>query len=74
MNKEFEVHILSEERLVRAGAISRLFDSMLDQLKQLCEESLPASREFSIVKTKLEEACFFAKKCMANHSILPKNE
>lgn len=61
MNPEFEVHLLNEEGIQKAKAIAFLFDSMLEDLKPMC----PEGREFSLVKTKLEEASFFAKKSMA---------
>jgi len=64
MNKEFTFHKLTNEGMAQAKAIADLFDSLLDQLKHYC----PEGREFSLVKTKLEEACFFAKKAMANVS------
>jgi len=64
MNKEFEVHMLSDEGQVKARAIATIFDSCLTELIQYC----PDSRYLSIVRTKLEEACFFAKKAMAEHS------
>jgi len=63
-NKEFEVHKLSDIGLEKAGLIRDLFDTFLTALEQLLTTST-SSREFSIVKTKLEEACFFAKKSMA---------
>lgn len=61
MNKEFEVHKLNVLGLGRASAIAEIFDATLIAIKLLC----PAGRELSIVATKLEEACFFAKKAMA---------
>lgn len=68
MNPEFTFHLLNETGKEKAMKIANAFDHLLDQLKQLC----PENREFSIVKTKLEEAGFFAKKSMAkypaNHS------
>ena len=60
-NKEFEVHILNELGINKARIIAKEFDELLNVLKELC----PESREFSITKTKLEEASFFAKKAMA---------
>lgn len=65
MNKEFTVHILNEAGIDKAKRIANLFDAFLNDLKALC----PDSREFSIVKTKLEEASFFAKKAMACDAI-----
>jgi len=62
MNREFTVHMLNEQGKQKAGAIAQAFDECLDKLKAVC----PESREFSITKTKLEEASFFAKKSMAN--------
>jgi hypothetical protein len=57
----FEVHRLNEEGMQRAEAIATAFNECLKILKGIC----PDGREFSIVKTKLEEAAFFAKKAMA---------
>lgn len=62
-NSEFAVHKLNEEGFKKANAIRDYFDNILNILASegMCIEG----REFSIVKTKLEEACFFAKKSMA---------
>jgi hypothetical protein len=62
MNKEFEVHILNESGIQKARDLAGLFDGLLDKVVEL----VPAGRELSIVRTKLEEACFFAKKGIAN--------
>lgn len=64
MNPEFEVHKLNSIGLTTAKAIANAFDDLLEDLKLYCAPS----REFSIVKTKLEEACFFAKKAIATKS------
>lgn len=65
-NKEFAVHMLNESGKDNARLIAEIFDNALNSLKSICGEN---SREFSITKTKLEEACFFAKKAMASNSI-----
>jgi len=62
MDPLFEVHMLNETGKKNAKAIADSFDFCLQSLKTLC----PEGREFAIVKTKLEESCFFAKKSMAN--------
>lgn len=62
MNKEFEVHKLNERGFATAREIASNFDNLLSYLTENC----PAGRELSIVRTKLEEACFFAKKSIAN--------
>jgi len=64
MNKEFEVHMLTAAGKEKAAAIASTFDACLESLKLLC----PSGREMSIVRTKLEEACFFAKKAMASEN------
>lgn len=61
-NAEFRVHMLNAIGKQKAREIAETFDRCLDELLQLC----PPGRELSIVKTKLEEAAFFAKKSMAN--------
>jgi hypothetical protein len=67
LNPEFEVHMLNERGIERALNIAADFDLLLNSLAEV----LPKGRELSIVKTKLEEACFFAKKGMANQ---PENQ
>lgn len=68
MNKEFEMHMLNEQGKEKAKKIAEAFDLLLEtlcpsdvRLLALC----PPGRELSLVRTKLEEACFFAKKSMA---------
>lgn len=61
MNKQFEVHMLNEASKTKSVFIAGVFDKLLDALKFVC----PEGRELAIVRTKLEEACFFAKKAMA---------
>lgn len=62
MHKEFEVHMLNEEGKNNARYIALTFDKCLIDLLSVC----PMGRETSIMRTKLEEACFFAKKAMAS--------
>ena len=63
----FEVHRLNEDGLKKAAEIAEAFTELLGDLAMWC----PASREWSIAKTKLEEAAFFAKKAMAT---APENQ
>lgn len=63
MNKEFTFHKLNAEGMIKADLIAREFDRLLEALAPLCPSP---GREMSITRTKLEEACFFAKKAMAN--------
>ncbi len=62
MHPMFEVHILNETGKAKAVQIAEYFNSLLGGLSTIC----PEGRELAIVKTKLEEACFFAKKATAN--------
>jgi hypothetical protein len=63
----FEVHMLNESGKGKAVQIAGDFSALLGGLQLIC----PEGRELAIVKTKLEEACFFAKKAMAN---VPENQ
>lgn len=68
MNKEFAVHMLNDTGKEKAKKIAEAFDALLTTLQEaptLDERLCPPGRELSLVKTKLEEACFFAKKAMA---------
>lgn len=67
MDPLFEVHMLNEAGKGKATVIACKFFELLCELKVVC----PEGRELSIVKTKLEEASFFAKKAMAN---VPENQ
>lgn len=68
MRKEFEVHMLNELGKNDAREIAIAFELLLDTLESIAPVDC---REMSIVRTKLEEACFFAKKAMAN---IPENQ
>lgn len=63
MRNEFAVHMLNEEGKEKAKKIAQGFDDLMEGLELLCM----SGRELSIVRTKLEEACFFAKKAMATN-------
>jgi hypothetical protein len=63
----FEVHMLNEVGKGKASQIAGSFSGLLGELELIC----PQGRELAIVKTKMEEACFYAKKAMAN---APENQ
>lgn len=65
-NPEFKVHVLNEQGIYKAKSIAIAFDNLLDFLmNEITPPGTSFCREMAIVKTKLEEACFFAKKAMA---------
>lgn len=61
---EFAVHLLNDLGKDHAGLIAEAFTTLLNEVEYLV---YPATmgREMSIVRTKLEEASFFAKKALA---------
>ncbi len=61
MNPEFTTHMLNATGRAKAEAIAEAFDNLLNTINTIC----PDGREFSLCKTKLEEASFYAKKSMA---------
>lgn len=63
----FQFHRLNDDGIKKANYIAEAFDTCLSTVRAMC----PEGREFAIVKTKLEEASFFAKKAMAN---APENQ
>lgn len=55
----------------KASRIAKAFDELASTLEEVCAES---PREFAVTMTKLEEACFFAKKAMAKQQVNTKLE
>jgi hypothetical protein len=65
---EFQVHILNAEGITKAIDLADEFNRFLDRIEDLAGAN---GRAMAIVRTKLEEACFFAKKALANQ---PENQ
>lgn len=65
MDALFEVHKLNDEGMKRAEKLAAIFEGALREIEALNPMD---GRELSIVKTKLEEACFFAKKALAKNA------
>jgi hypothetical protein len=58
---EFTVHMLDDAGLSKAVKLAEAFTMLLDTVESVLE----CGREHSIVVTKLQEACFFAKRGIA---------
>lgn len=65
---EFAVHLLNDDGKNKAGVLGDLFSHLLNEVEQVVGTT---GREIAIVRTKLEEASFFAKKAMA---VRPENQ
>lgn len=61
MNKEFSTTKVTPEGVQKINQSRTIFDNALEELKAIC----PEGREFALVKTKLEEASFFAVKAIS---------
>lgn len=66
----FEVHILNSRGISEAMVLQTMFQEFLIRIEDICSNS-DAGREMAIVRTKLEEASFFAKRAMAMN---PENQ
>lgn len=64
MHDAFGVHMLNEQGKAKAKRIAEAFDTLLGTIQEVA----PAGRELSVIITKLEEACFLAKKAMAKNA------
>ena len=69
IHEAFASYELTEEGKQKAADIASAFDIFLYQLQRL----VPPGREMSLIVTKLEEACAFAKKGMAKRFAVPEN-
>jgi len=68
-NKEFQTYLLNPQGVEKIGHIAELFDNFLYHLLRKMGDSSP--RHVAMVRTKLEEACFLAKKAA---SLVPENQ
>lgn len=64
INPEFQVHRLNPAGLTKAEEVAIAFDELLEQVKNW----IPESRELSLVKTHMEQACFYVKKGLAKQA------
>lgn len=64
---EFQVHMLNDAGKTKARALALIFSTALEQI----EATGVTGRELALVKTKLEEASYFAKRGIAS---LPENQ
>lgn len=70
IRKEFQVHRLNERGMDRAHQLASHFSDLLNNIEALIPtENGPHQRELAIVRTKLEEACFFAKRALAMQAV-----
>ncbi len=60
---EFGVHMLNDAGKMKAARIAEIFTQALNDAEAECGAG---GREMAVVRTKMEEACFFAKKAMAS--------
>lgn len=68
IRQEFTVHRLNDNGMDRAEELALQFSGFLSEVERLCGAD---GREMAIVRTKLQEACFFAKRAIA---VLPENQ
>lgn len=67
LRPEFGVHFLNARGAAIANDIAQVFSGLVDYLEALGI----TGREKAVVITKLQEACFFAKKSVA---LIPENQ
>lgn len=72
MRNEFQVHVLNNIGINRAKGVGELFSEFLDKLESFIPQTPSQNgHEMALVKTKLQEASFFAKRAIA---VLPENQ
>lgn len=69
---EFAVHVLNEEGMQKAKDVAHLFTVFLNDLEAVVGTMPEAGREMALVRTKLQEANFFAKRAVAVQTINQK--
>lgn len=71
MHEAFKVHKLNALGLQKAETVANIFDAALAEIESVCStvDATGSTRYMAIVRTKMEEACFFAKKAVATNPI-----
>lgn len=59
---EFSVHMLNDDGIAKAKKLGEAFSALLNTVEDVCGKD---GREMAVVRTKLQEAAFFAKRAMA---------
>lgn len=62
IRSEFTVHKLNDQGMSHAERLGVMFSAFLNNLEAMCGLD---GREMAIVRTKLQEAAFFAKRAIA---------
>jgi hypothetical protein len=75
MRPEFASHKLNETGFAKARGVGEAFDALLDQVETASGwkdgDRSASARYVALVRTHLEQACFFAKKAVA---VRPENQ
>lgn len=70
MHNEFKTYKLNSTGIIHLENIAEKFDNLLSEIETLVDPS----HELSIVKTFLEEACFYTKKAISKVSEFQADE
>lgn len=65
VRSNFRAHAVNAHGLSQARKLAELFSEMLSSIEEI---SGTEGREITIIRTKLEEACFFAMRAMASQA------
>lgn len=65
VRKEFQVHRLNEQGMSKAERLAQVFSEALTKIEEITGAE---GREMAVVRTKLEEGSYFAKRAMAQRA------
>ena len=69
MKSQFAAQMLNDQGKQKAHELAHELAQKFSDLLEFCEEIGMPGRELSLVATKLEEGCFYAKKAMATNLV-----
>ena len=62
IRSEFDVHMYNDEEVIKAKAIAIAMSGCLDQIELVCGKD---GRDLAIVRTKMQEASYFARRAIS---------